>query len=84
MDGDTLDAIWASFVKGIVGGEWSADLSLTENLSQIVERQRIEQEIARLEKLARKEKQPRKKFELVERLNALRRCLYNATDYGDT
>ena len=27
MDGDTLDAIWASFVKGIVSGEWSADLS---------------------------------------------------------
>lgn len=72
LDGLTLDAIWASFVKGIVGGEWSADLSLTENLTQIEERQRIEQEIARLEKLARKEKQPRKKFELVEKITQLK------------
>ena len=72
MEGLTLDAIWASFVKGIVGGEWSAELSLTENLTQISERQRIEQEIARLEKLARKEKQPRKKFELVQQVQSLR------------
>lgn len=72
LDGLTLDAIWTSFVKGIVGGEWNVELSLTENLTQIEERQRIEQEIARLEKLARKEKQPRKKFELVERINLLK------------
>ena len=72
MEGLTLDAIWASFVKGIVGGEWSVELSLTENLTQISERQRLEQEIARLEKLARAEKQPRKKFDFVARIQNLK------------
>ena len=38
----------------------------------------LEKEIAKLEKLARSEKQPRKKFELVQRIKQLRRDNDNA------
>ena len=49
------------------------ELTLDENLANVEEQLRIKKEIARLEALARKEKQPKKKFELVERINILRK-----------
>ena len=36
-------------------------------------RQKLEKEIAKLEKQARAEKQPKKKFELVQKINNLRK-----------
>ncbi len=38
-------------------------------------RQKIEKEIAKLEKQARTEKQPKKKFELVQRVKALKKLI---------
>ena len=70
LDGLNLDKVYENFVRQI-GGD-THDGGREETLQQFVERQRIEQEIARLEKLARKEKQPRKKFELVEKIQTLR------------
>ena len=46
--------------------------TLEQQLVQDEQRARLEKEIARLEKLARAEKQPKKKFELVQRINALK------------
>ena len=36
------------------------------------QQEKLEKEIARLKKLARSEKQPKKKFELVQKINVLK------------
>ena len=48
--------------RKIEGGEWNSDLTLEENIEI---KEKLQKEIERLEKLARKEVQPKKKFELV-------------------
>lgn len=47
--------------------------SLGEQIAGKERREKFEKEIAKLEKLARAEKQPKKKFELVQRIKQLRR-----------
>lgn len=42
----------------------------------MTKKQKLEKEIARLEKQARAEKQPKKKFELVQRIKVLTNQLY--------
>lgn len=58
-------------------GVWNEELTLDENLVFHEKQAKLEKEIARLEKRARAEKQPRKKFELVQKINELRngKCL---------
>ena len=46
--------------------------TLDEQIAADEKRQKIEREIARLEKLARAERQPKKKFELVQRIKQLK------------
>ena len=45
--------------------------TLDEQIAADERRQKIEKEIAKLEKQARAEKQPKKKFELVQRIKKL-------------
>lgn len=45
--------------------------TLDEQIAADERRQRIEKEIAKLEKQARAEKQPKKKFELVQQIRQL-------------
>lgn len=77
LNGMDLDAAWANTVKAIVCNEecgvWNEELTLDENLANVEEQLRIKKEIARLEALARKEKQPKKKFELAQQIQILRR-----------
>lgn len=47
--------------------------SLGEQIAGKECREKLEKEITKLEKLARAEKQPKKKFELVQRIKQLRR-----------
>lgn len=49
--------------------------TLDEQIAADERRQKIEKEIAKLEKQARAEKQPKKKFELVQRVRALQKQL---------
>ena len=46
--------------------------TLEQQITQDEQHAKLEKEIARLEKLARAEKQPKKKFELVQKINRLR------------
>lgn len=46
--------------------------TLDEQIAADERRQKIEKEIAKLEKQARAEKQPKKKFELVQRIKKLK------------
>ena len=65
IDGLSLDEVWDNIIKQIAGGEWNKDLSIEENIAIKEKRAKLQKEIERLEKLARREIQPKRKFELV-------------------
>lgn len=65
LQGLTFDEVWENIIKKIEGGEWDSNLSLSENIELKELKEKLQKEIAKLEKLARKEIQPKKKFELV-------------------
>ena len=71
IDGLDMDSIYANLVRQI-GGIEKDDNSLGEQIADKEYRERLEKEIAKLEKLARAEKQPKKKFELFKQLNKLK------------
>ena len=50
------------------GTAWREDLPIAANIARDAERARLEKQIAALEKRARAEKQPKKKFELVQQI----------------
>ncbi len=60
-----FDEVWENIIKKIEGGEWNNDLTLEENIEIKEKQEKLQKEIDRLEKLARKEVQPKKKFELM-------------------
>lgn len=65
LSGLNFDDVWENIIKKIEGGEWNNDLTLEENIEIKDKKEKLEKEINRLEKLARKEVQPKKKFEFV-------------------
>lgn len=74
LDGLSLDAVYENFVRQIAG-EVLADkngTTLKESVEQQKQREQIEKQIATLETKIRKEKQPKKKFELVQKLSAMK------------
>ena len=74
LDGLTLDAVYENFVRQIAG-EVLADkngTTLKESVEQQKQREQIEKQTATLEAKIRKEKQPKKKFELVQKLSAMK------------
>lgn len=74
LDGLSLDAVYENFVRQIAG-EILADkngTTLKESVEQQKQREQIEKQIATLETKIRKEKQPKKKFELVQKLSAMK------------
>ena len=50
---------------------WSDEVIYSKQLAAAVQREKLQKEIAKLEKLARAEKQPKRKFELVQKIHAL-------------
>ena len=75
LRGLTLDKVWGNAIRSLELGVWNEELSLDENLAIHDRRSKLEKEIAKLEKQARAEKQPKKKFELVQRVRALQKQL---------
>ena len=67
----TLDKVWENIVVDIGGVSIADGNTLDEQIAADERRQKIEKEIAKLEKQARAEKQPKKKFELVQRIRQL-------------
>lgn len=69
-----MDALYERIVRQIAGDAITAQ---GENLKAAVEKSRqqekLQKEIQRLEKLARAEKQPKKKFELVQKINEIKK-----------
>lgn len=67
LEGLTLDAVYENFVRQIAGDALGAgeNTSLKDSVEQ------LEKQIAELEAKIRKEKQPKKKFELVQQMKSL-------------
>lgn len=72
LRGLDLDKVWENIVIAIGSVQVEDGRTLDEQIAADDQRQKIENEIARLERLARAEKQPKKKFELVQKLKLLR------------
>lgn len=70
LDGLSLDAVYENFVRQIAGTALGSDKSATlkESVEQQKQREQLEKQIAALEAKIRKEKQPKRKFELVQEL----------------
>lgn len=72
LRGLNLDKVWENIVVDIGGVNIADGNTLDEQIVADERRQKLEKEIAKLEKQARAEKQPKKKFELVKRIQGLR------------
>lgn len=75
LSGLNLDKVWENVVVQVGGIIVEGDNSLDEQIVLNEERERILKEIERLEKKARAEVQPRKKMELVQKINQLKKEL---------
>ena len=74
LEGLTLDAVYENFVRQIAGDVLGTgeSASLKDSVEQQKQREQMEKQIAALEAKIRKEKQPKKKFELVQKLQKLK------------
>ena len=73
LNGLDLDAAWESLITQIGGIQIEGGNTLDEQININAQREQITKEIARLEKLARKEVQPKRRLELVQKINVLKK-----------
>jgi hypothetical protein len=71
LTGLNLEAVWENVIVQTGGMEITAGNTLDEQLAANEEREKLLKKIERLEKQARSEKQPRRKWELVEEVKRL-------------
>ena len=71
LNGLNLDKIWEGIVTQIGDFTLAYGNTLSEQVQQNEQSRKLEKQIATLEKAARAEKQPRKKYELVQQIKAL-------------
>lgn len=72
IKGLNLDAVWENIVVQIGNVEIEEGNTLDEQIAADEKRAKLEKEIARLERMAKNEKQPKKKFEIVQQINRLK------------
>ena len=75
LKGLDLDATWENIILQIGEIEIEQGNTLDDQIAIDDKKAKLEKEIARLERQARNEKQPKKKFELVQEINRLKRSL---------
>ena len=73
LKGLNLDDVWNNIVVQIGSIDVEKGNSLEEQIAVDEKRAKVLKEIDRLEALARKEKQPKKKFEIVEKIKELQK-----------
>ena len=68
-----IDAVYENLIRQIAGDSLSGggNTTLKESVEQQKQREQIEKQIATLEAKIRVERQPKKKFELVQKLRSL-------------
>lgn len=77
LKGLNLDAVWENIVLQVGGFEIERENTLDEQILLEEKRRKLKKEIERLEKKARAEKQPKKKFEIVNQIRKLIKELEN-------
>lgn len=75
LKGLDLDKVWENLIVQIGGILINSGNTLEEQIIQNSEKEKLQREINKLEKQARSETQPRKKFELVQRIKSLKNSL---------
>ena len=71
LRGLSLDTVWENIVIDVDGLSIERGNTLDKQIQIDEQRQKLEREIYKLEKQARAEKQPKKKFELVQQIKKL-------------
>ena len=74
LKGLNLDSVWENIIQ-IGGITVDQGNTLDEQIAVDEQRMRIQKELDRLSKAARNEKQPKKKFELAQKINRLKKEL---------
>ena len=72
LNGLNLDSVYVNLITQIGNFEIEEGRVLDEQIASDEQKAKIEREIARLERMARNEKQPKKKFELVQMIKNLK------------
>ena len=72
IKGLDMDSVWENIIVQIGGLTVEQDNTVDEQIRIDEQRNKLQKEINRLEKLARAEKQPKKKFEIVQMINKLK------------
>lgn len=72
IDGLNMDAVWENVIVQIGGIQVQEGNTLDQQIAQDEQKAKLEKEIARLQKQLWAEKQPKKKFEIVQRINTLK------------
>ncbi len=75
ITGLNLDTAWENLITQVGSIEIEAGHTLDEQIAVDEHRDKVKKEIARLEKQAWSEKQPKKKYELAQRIAELKRCI---------
>ena len=77
IEGLNMDAVYENFVRQIADTntpvQWNDDLSVKENTAIIEEQKKLNKQLEKLERQLRKETQPRKKYELHQKLLKLKK-----------
>ena len=83
LKGLNLDAVWENVIVQVGNVQIESGNSLDEQIEIDDRRHKLKEEIERLDKQARRERQPKKKFELAQQVNGLKRelsCYYKETE----
>ena len=75
LKGLNMDTVWENIIVQIGGITVEQGNTLDEQIAVDEQRMKIQKEIDRLTKQAKNEKQPKKKFELAQRINKLKQEL---------
>ena len=75
LKGLNMDTVWENIIVQIGGITVEQGNTLDEQIAVDEQRMKIQKEIDRLTKLAKNDKQPKKKFELAQQINVLKKQL---------
>lgn len=77
IEGLNMDAVWENLIIQVGGVEVGQGKSLDEQIQIDDQKTKMQKEIEKLEKQARNEKQPNKKFQLAQHVKELKRQVEN-------